>query len=216
MKKIYDIFEQFQNDSTKTIKENFANLLKEYIHAQYKGANENEIFKKFALDFEKETGHQANKDWINPKKIGGISRKSILEIAFVLNQNSNNGEEICNNLLQTMHFPRIHARVTCRMRKISAFDRSLLYPSRKFSESEHGLLVRLQHNLRITVSEKRGGIRAQNEGFRALGNLSAHENFSEFRLHIRFRLNGKRKRCGRDLQRVSAIVHAEKMRENIS
>lgn len=147
MKKITDIIQKAAHPTSVDAKEFFCKTLKEYIHAKYNGIDESADIKKFTEDYhsyltalerfqdpKSKSAKPKNdslisnniKHWLAPNK--GISRESILDIAFILADNkSKNGEQIANALLQSMHYPKLHASSELEIFYIYAFLNGLNY-----------------------------------------------------------------------------------------
>lgn len=147
MKKINDIFDEFRRIDSKGAKEKFCQCLKNYIHNKYRGIDEYAALAKFTdayveylLDLEKNQNCKVNPDkrkiknlasknipnWLNPKC--SIKRETIIDIAFILaDPKQKNGESIANDLLQQMHYPKLHASSELEIFYIYAFRNGLRY-----------------------------------------------------------------------------------------
>jgi len=151
MKDIYDIFDEFQEQSANGAKNEFCMALKEYIHKKYKGKDERadralfiDACADYILDLEmyqnpdfnpqsdenlkriKNTASKNVSNWLNQSK--SIKRETIIDIAFILADiEEMNGEDIANDLLKNMHFPKLHSSSEIEIVYIYALRNGLKY-----------------------------------------------------------------------------------------
>ena len=147
MKNVNDIIKENLTQPSISATEIFSEILKRQIHHKYKGINEAADLKKFKDDHRKylleienfqnstskrkiskntSLSYNDTQNWLDPEK--DIKRKSIIDIAFILADHKNkNGEKIANELLGSMHYPKLHASSELEIFYIYALLNGLSY-----------------------------------------------------------------------------------------
>lgn len=147
MRNVTDIIQEIAVQSSVGAKEEFCKKLKQYMHKKYKGINEHtdvkrftDAYTKYLLKLEKfcnpngdpkrqkSSGLPNNNiaNWLDPTT--GISRESIIDIAFILaDSKKKDGEKIANDLLKSAHHPQLHASSELELFYIYALSNGLGY-----------------------------------------------------------------------------------------
>ena len=128
MRTIDDILTELTASDSIDAKERFNEKLRGYLFEKYKSTDEAAAYKKFHRDYDvflaeldsirrpEERMSKVNRDlrarnnaanWLSADKIP--KRESIIDIAFILaDSKKRNGEEIANELLKSMGYPKLH------------------------------------------------------------------------------------------------------------
>ena len=149
MRSIDDVFNELKEHSAISIKEKFCQRLNEYLQLRYQCADENDCrilltkeYTAFLLEVEKfrnsnVTSNQENIKSSAAHKIRKLlspfasikrGRETIIEIAFILSdKDTKEGEDIANDLLKLMHYPRLHSTSAIEICYIYSLRNGLSY-----------------------------------------------------------------------------------------
>lgn len=149
MRSIDDVFNELKEHSAISIKEKFCQRLNEYLQLRYQCADENDCrilltkeYTAFLLEVEEfrnsnVTSNQENIKSSAAHKIRKLlspfasikrGRETIIEIAFILSdKDTKEGEDIANDLLKLMHYPRLHSTSAIEICYIYSLRNGLSY-----------------------------------------------------------------------------------------